>query len=367
MQDRAQRRRTFVVYFILIVVLTMIGLVLNGCGKKEPEAREIVRPVKMMTIGLGAEGGTRQYPGSIRASEEAELGFEVPGRIVQIDIREGQALKAGDLVARLDPQDFETARERELAQRNAARADLQRSLSLYERDAISLRDLEMVRRQAEVTEANLKQAEKALADTRLYAPYDGRVAGRHVESYENVQAKQPVVTYHDDSSLVIKANVPETEYLSIRELGTVVEMTEALTPQVEITAAAGRHIDAWVKELKNTADPITRTYEVTLGFHAPNDLAITSGMTATAILALKDNLSAVWVPVIAVLQGDDQSSRVWVYDAASSTVTARTVRVGQLTGSQIEILEGLQDGDQIAILGANNLSEGMKVRPLDQN
>ena len=88
----------------------------------------------------------------------------------------------GALVGALDPRDFEASRDRELARRNETRADYERNRSLYERDAISLRDLEVVRRQFEVSEANLKQADKALADTRLYAPFDGKVADRLVEN-----------------------------------------------------------------------------------------------------------------------------------------------------------------------------------------
>jgi len=354
--------RFFALAATLILVASM--LVIAGCGKKEPEAKEVIRPVKMMTIGAGSTGGTREYPGQVRAAEEIQLSFEVPGRIIELNAREGQTMAKGALVGALDPRDFEASRDRELARRNEARADYERNRTLYERDAISLRDLEVVRRQFEVAEANLKQAEKALADTRLYAPYEGKIAGRLVENHENVTAKQPVVVFHDDSSLEIKASFPENEYLRIRDLGTVHEMTEKLNLKVEVSAAAGRQIDGWVKELRNTADPVTRTYEVTIGFDAPAGLAITSGMTAKVILTLQGTEGSVLVPVAAVLAGEDGGSTVWVFDADSGSVSGRSVTVGQMTGNEIEILDGLQDGDIIAVLGASNLSEGMKVRPL---
>ena len=368
MLHRADRHQSSVGTVVLATALVVIaaGLLVGGCGKKEPEVKEIVRPVKMMIIGAGAGSGTREYPGQVRAAEEIQLSFEVPGRIIELHAREGQATSRGALVAALDPRDFEAARDRELARRNETRADYQRNRTLYERDAISLRDLEVVRRQSEVAEANLKQAEKALGDTRLYAPYDGKIAGRLVENHENVNAKQAVVVFHDDSSLEIRASFPETEYLRIRDLGNVQDMTDKLNPQVEVSAAAGRQITAWVKELRNTADPVTRTYEVTLGFEAPAGLSITSGMTAKVIITLPGTAGSTLVPVAAVIAGEGNQSTVWVYDQSTGTVNSRTVTVGQMTGNEIEIIEGLQNGDQIAVLGASNLSEGMKVRPLGE-
>jgi len=368
MKHCAERRRKSVSSLALTAALALAAtsLLVGGCGKEEPEVKEIIRPVKMMTIGAGAADGTREYPGRIRAVEEIQLSFEVPGRIIEIHAREGQAVARGALVAALDPRDYEAARDRDRALRNEARADYQRNRTLYERDAISLRDLEVVRRRFEVREANLKQSEKALSDTRLYAPYDGKIAGRLLENHENVRAKQAIVIFHDDSTMEIRASFPETEYLRIRDLGGVKDMTEKLKPQVEVSAAAGRRIEAWVKELRNTADPVTRTYEVTLDFVAPAGLSITSGMTAKVIITSQSAAGSTLVPIAAVIAGEGDQSTVWVYDEATGTVSGRAVTVGLMTGDAIEILEGLRDGDRIAVLGASNLSEGMKVRPLSE-
>jgi len=362
----ATRTAALALALALVLALTATSLLVGGCGKEEPEVKEIVRPVKMMTIGAGGADGTREYPGRVRAAEEIQLSFEVPGRIIELHAREGQAVARGTLVAALDPRDYAAARDRDRALRNEARADYQRNRTLYERDAISLRDLEVVRRRFEVREANLRQSEKALSDTRLYAPYDGKIAGRLLENHENVQAKQAVVVFHDDSTMEIRASFPETEYLWIRGLGGVKDMTEKLKPQVEVSAAAGRRIEAWVKELRNTADPVTRTYEVTLDFVAPAGLSITSGMTAKVIIHSQSAAGSTLVPVAAVIAGEGDQSTVWVYDEATGSVSGRAVTVGLMTGDEIEILEGLHDGDRIAVLGASNLSEGMKVRPLGE-
>jgi RND family efflux transporter MFP subunit len=135
---------------------------------------------------------------------------------------------------------------------------------------------------------------------------------------------------------------------------------------VEVSAAAGRQIEAWVKELRNTADPVTRTYEVTLGFESPAGVSITSGMTAKVIITLQGTAGTTLIPVAAVVAGEGGQSTVWVYDETSGTVSSRVVTVGQMTGDEIEILTGLKNGETITVMGSSNLSEGMKVRPLGE-
>jgi RND family efflux transporter MFP subunit len=179
-----------------------------------------------------------------------------------------------------------------------------------------------------------------------------------------VTAKQPIVVFQDDSSLEIRASFAEGDYLRIRDLGTVEDMTDRLAPKVEVSAAEGRLIDAWFKELRATADPVTRTYDVTLGFEPPAAVSITSGMTAKVIITMQGAAGTIMVPETALMADTEGRSMVWVYDEASGTVTGREVVIGLLTGDEIEILSGLEDGDTIAILGAKNLTEGMKVRPL---
>jgi len=351
-------------WLVLLLVGTMLA---SGCGKEAEEVAEVIRPVKLMTIGNSAEGGQREYPGRVVAAEEVLLGFEVPGRIVELPVREGQEVKAGALIAKLDDRDFVAQFEREKARRNEARADFERNQSLYERDAISLRDLEVVRRRYEVTEANLKQAEKALTDTRLLAPFTGRIANRQVENFENVQAKQPVVMFLDDSTLEIKAAFPETDFLAMNKAGSLAEMTELLTPKVVISAASGTLIPSYIKEMRNVADSVTRTFEVTLGFDAPEGMSIASGMTAKIIVNLPAGAGGrTLVPAAAVSGNKEGESFVWVFDEANGMVNIRKVQVGEMTGDSIEIVSGLAAGDRIAILGAKNLREGMRVRPYEQ-
>ncbi len=147
-------------------VCTLSVVVAMACGEEPQEEVAVVRPVKMLTLGAGASAGTLEYPGSVAAVQNAEMAFEVPGRITEFRFRQGQAVNRGQVLARLDPRDYEASRDAEEASRNQAAAEYRRYQELYAQNAVSLQDLEVRQRAAEVADARLRQAHKAEDDTR---------------------------------------------------------------------------------------------------------------------------------------------------------------------------------------------------------
>ncbi len=113
-------------------------LVAVACGEEPQEEVAVVRPVKMLTLGVGASAGSLEYPGSVAAVQNAEMAFEVPGRITEFRFREGEAVNRGQVLAVLDPRDYEATRDAEAASRNQAAAEYRRYQELYADNAVSL-------------------------------------------------------------------------------------------------------------------------------------------------------------------------------------------------------------------------------------
>lgn len=353
-------------HLLLLIASILVFAGIFGCGSEPEERAPVVRPVKMLTVGTGS-GGSLEYPGEVRAAQDAEVSFEIPGRIVELAVMEGQEISRGDLIARLDPTDFETARDREQAMVNASRAEYERYQELYASNAVSLSDLETKRRNFEVAETNLRAAQKTLDDTRLLAPFAGSVGKRLVENFENVQAKQPIVFLQDESSLEVVVQIPERDWAMARPNIDEKERTRGAQPVVVISSFPDRQFPAAVKEFSTTSDPVTRTYEVRLAFDPPGDIVIRPGMTARAIVTGAADLEAAQdmrVPSVAVIADDQKQSFVWKVKA-DDTVTKQPVTVGPLSGSEIVITGGLENGDRIAISGITALREGMQVRELE--
>jgi RND family efflux transporter MFP subunit len=347
-------------------------MMLAGCGgEEEVEQAPVARPVKMLTLAGGATGGMLEYPGTISAAQEAELSFEVQGKITQFPVSEGQLVDEGALLARVDPHDYQTAVDAASSRRKEAKADYERHQELYASNAVSQSDLEVKRRQYEVADADLKTAQKSLRDTYLKAPFAGRVARKLVEDFENVRPKQPVLLLQDDTSLEVVINIPEADAAISRRGADREEHAKTLNPMVTVSSFPDRSFPATVKEFSTAADPTTRTFKATLAFKPPNDVSILPGMTAkvTVTAPAGDTAGAprgFSIPSNAVAADETGRSYVWVVDPSSMTVSRKYVEVGDLTGAQTEVLSGLAGGDVIATSGVHHLRDGMKVKKLGE-
>lgn len=350
--------------------MCILVLAVLGCGEEVQEQAAVVRPVKMLTLGGGTAASSLEYPGSVAAVQNAEMAFEVPGRITEFRFQEGETVTQGQVLARLDPRDFEASRDAEEASRNQAAAEYRRYQELYAENAVSLQDLEARQRAAEVAEARLRQAQKAVDDTRLVAPFNGVMARKLVEDFQNVQAKQPVLVLQDESSLEIVVNVPESDVVLAVPGLSPQERTARTNPQVELSSLPGRRFPARFQEYSSTADPVTRTFPVTFAFDAPPDVAIRSGMTARIILtpprgAADAQATSFTIPASAVVSDENGSPYVWKVDESTMTVIRAPVVVGTLSGSEIVVQSGLAAGDVIAVTGVHQLREGLVVRRLE--
>jgi len=339
-----------------------------GCKEEAPPPVEVVRPVKMMTIGEAAGAGKLEYPGSIRAALRSEMAFEVPGKIIEFPVLEGQRVEPGQLLARLDARDFEARMASARAQVNKAQADFDRGQSIRREDpgAIAQVTLDTYQQALEVAQANYQEAEKAVQDTILRAPFAGTVARKLVDDFANVQAKEPVLILEDDDHLEIQVTVPEQDVSQGRRDLSLEQRTRVLDPKVVVSSIPDRSFPARLKEFSTTADPVTRTFVATLAFDNPKDVRVLPGMTAKVMVDRSRAAGTERVPVTAVLTDDSNKPFVWLVDPSTMRVSRRSVELGQLTDSEVEVRSGLSEGNVIVTSGVTNLREGMQVRRFEK-
>ena len=355
----------------LIVALSVF--LLQACGEApETEVREVVRPIKMMTLGGGSGSATLEYPGKISATRSVELGFEVPGKIIELPITDGQEVKEGDVLAQLDPADYEAARDAAESNRRALSAAYSRAKKIFDQGAGSQAEVDKTLRDIQVAKEDLKKAQKALDDTTLKAPFSGEIATKIADNFQNVQAKEPVLLLQDISGLEMDINIPEKDFALATPGLTHEERTALAKPEIVLSSFPDRLFPARFLSISTTADPVTRTYEVTLGFDNPAELTVLPGMTAKAIMHLREEklaevgVSGFMVPVSAVAADAQGNAYAWRIDPDSMTVSRVAVELGSMSGDEVRVLNGLNGGDRIAISGVHHLREGMQVRPLSE-
>lgn len=337
-----------------------------GCGEEPPPAPEVVRPVKMLTIESGGAASTQEYPGTVKAAQTAEMAFEVPGRITEFRFKEGEQVEAGAVLARLDPRDYQAQLDSARAQYENARQNYERAEKLFREGALAAIERDRRKTAADSAEATLREAQKAVEDTELVAPFTGVLARKLVEDFANVQAKQVVLVLTDDSFLKVKLDVPERDLAGARERRSMEQLTQRLEPQVVITSLPDHPFDARLTELAATANPETRTFEATVAFVPPPETQVLPGMTAKVIIHVPEDVGGggLRIPASATFADPQGQACVWVVDPEAMTVSRRVVQLGQVFGSEVVVRSGLEGGDIVAVSGVAQLREGMAVRRL---
>ena len=343
------------------VVMAVLAV---ACEQPVSEPVDVVRPVKMLELTASRPAEPLEYPGRIAATQDVEIAFEVGGLITELPVVQGQLVQRGQLLARLDPRDYEAALDAQRAEVNVALADYRRYQDLYAADAASLQELEVSRRRFEVADAQIRTVEKAVADTRLEAPFSGRVARTLVDAFQGVGARQPVMVIQDvTETLDVIINVPESD-VTFRAGDSAATVRQEISVEVRLTSYPSRRIPARPKEIATEADPITRTFEITFSFDAPGDMRILPGMTATIYAAVDRSTGQFSIPASALTSDEGGAPYVWIVDRAEMTVSRRSVTIGELSGDRVQILGGLRGDETVAVSAAQSLRDGMAVREI---
>lgn len=390
--------------FQALSVLTSAFFLFSGCHSKPQTSREVPVTIRVRQPAVVDRPVIVRAGGNVEARQSVEIGFQIPGRIRRILCEEGQAVKAGELLAELDSKDYqfgadiasaeaaaaravadkamEGVRKQEMAQAKAAfeQADdeYRRMKVLYDRKSLAPNDFHKIEAQWKVAreryseaqegarrqdvvaaeakarqaEANARLNEKRVADTRLLAPINGVVARRLNDPGEVVAAGMPVLSVMNLHPVRVRAGVPELEIAQIRP------GQRALVHVPSLRGSEG--FEGRVELVGYAAEAPSRTFAVRLLVPNPK-LVLRAGMIAEAEIEAEGRHRALTVPSEAVVKDAQGAMLVWVYYDGKSRVFARRVQTGRATGSEVEITTGIAATDQIVVAGQHKLRDGALV------
>ncbi len=363
-----------------VFLTSLLAFLLCSCAKKEEKKDEAIagRPIKLMTAGSNLTGQIRSLPGTVRATDRVDLAFQVSGPLIELPVREGQRVKRGDLLARIDPRDYETNLRNAKGTLARAKAAVDYAVAEYQRfrnvkatDAGAVSDsmVHLKYTAQAVAQAGLQSAEAGLAAaqdqlnyTQLRAPFTGLIARRFVDNYQEVAVKQPILSLQNMTEIEVLVDVPESMMAPIR----------ATKPRMyaDFAADPSRHFELKIKEAALLADSLTQTFRVVLVMPAPTGIRILPGMTATVSIefaSVPTDEGSIIVPAVAVWADNAGHSMVWVVDTKTMAVHRRAVTTGDLTGTDsIKVSEGINPEEIIAISGVSKLQEGQVIREFEQ-
>jgi membrane fusion protein (multidrug efflux system) len=361
MEDRTlkPRRRIWLWSAIAVVVGGVVvgGLLIarngSGDGKKKKDDKEgpTAAPVEVTPVSRGNITTFLETTTTLEARNSATLVANRPGRVLEMLVEEGRFVRQGETLARLDDTEARLAVERADVGLAGAQRDAERGRQLRQQDFLSqkeLDDLELKLRNARVA---LDEAKYNLSQTRLVAPFSGRVTARMINLGETVTAGRECFRLEDFDPMLARLYFPERE-LARLQLGQPAVLT--------LDALPGREFTARVSLINPVVDRANGTVKVTLEVRDPERL-LRPGNFVRAKLRTGSFENAVVLPRRAMLEEDGER---FVFVAHGDTVVRTAIRVGAVSGDTAQILAGLAPGDSVVTVGQGGLKHGARIKPV---
>ncbi len=341
---------------VLAAAALLLGASLAlACGEEPPP--EPIRPVMAMQVAHSGAFQGREFSGRAKATREANIAFEVSGRLIERPVEVGDQVEKGQLLAKLDPRDFLNALNQARAVRTRSEAYRDRVAQAARSGAVSRQDLTDAEAELEAATAEVQIRAKSLQDSELFAPFDGTLSAILVENFENVLAKQVIMRILDTSKIEMLIDIPES---LISNAPYVRDM------RVRFGAFPGREFPADIIEISDEATEATRTYSVNLLIEQPEDVTILPGMAGEAQGRVElpggdPGKDGYVLQRTAVVTDEAEGSYVWVIDPEAQTVSRRDVEIAGTTKLGV-IVRGVSRGEWVATAGTRTLREGQRVR-----
>ncbi|WP_299143968.1 efflux RND transporter periplasmic adaptor subunit [uncultured Tateyamaria sp.] len=409
--------------FSILGALSAIGIACSGPLSAQEASP---RPAKVAQVTATASTISRAYPATVLPSREIELSFKVSGQVIELPIRAASQVVAGDVIAQIDPRDFENqitqlqsqrdqataqlealragAREEEIialeaavasaqAQVDQTREALDRAQELLDRGVTTRAQFEAAQAEFRVAQANLRAQEEqlrigqvggrpediaaseaairgidaqikiardSLSDATLLAPFDGIIARRDIENFSNVQAGQSIVLLQGLNVVHLAFDIPSPDVIELTRNGA-----DQISNMAVFDAIPGQEFAAEIVEFSVQADTATQTYRGRVAVEVPEGSVILPGMVARVIASTKGSAAQVSAPLSAIAATPDGVPFVWQVDEGGK-VSQQSVSLGEASGSQVVVTEGLEDGDVVIAAGVSEIIDGMIIRPITQ-
>ena len=320
-------------------------------------AQEAQPPLAKITKVVSSQTETtRQFFGHVVAKETVDLAFQVSGQVTRLPISEGQTIPASGLIAALDQEPFELALDQAKVQFEQAQRNFER-LQQLQGSSVSQVTVDDAETQLKLTGIAVRDAERALRNSQLVAPFDALIATRNVANFTTINAGTPIVRLHDMSELRIEIDVPEVLFQQAGE-----------DPDVDLFAVFPSSETKFlleVREFNAETSQVGQTFQLTLGMAPPEGLIVLPGSSVTVIAVLRGGGSTITVPGSAVVLANDGSAQVMVLKPDGEnggTVSLTSIEVAPDINGAVTVTRGLKGGEEIVASGANLLADGDRVR-----
>lgn len=336
-------------HFVLCVGgIFLSNLLLSGCGRK-PESRVSTElppvNVRVQIVESKVRPATEEVVGTVRAKLHSVIEAKVSGKIDKMLAVPGQNVKPGELLAELDVREVQARLDQAMAVRQQAETDLQRANSLLAQKILSQAEYDNAQSKFRVADAAAKEAETMLGYARVTAPFAGVITRKYTDVGDLAAPGKPLLEMEDPRDLRLEADVPEA---------VVGHLTLGDKLLVHVSSVSN-DLAAIVSEISPAADPNSRTFLVKCDL--PPTAGLRAGQFGRAAMPVGET-SALRAPASAIVQ---RGQMELLFIVANGHAQMRIVKTGKRVGNEVELVSGVDAGEQIMIEGAAGLVDGQPV------
>lgn len=353
-----QSSRILVLLLLCMVSLQACMDQANGSvdADKEGDKKEVVAiPVETAMVKNGDVAAFYSGTTTIESDEQAVVVSQITGVVLEINAEEGEFVKAGDLLVRVEPDRYRLEVERNQASLKRLETDFQRKKELFDRQLVSAEDFERVSAEYDAQKAQVELAKLDLKYTHIRAPISGYVSERKVRVGNLVELHQPVYTITSYDPLLAVLHVPE------RELGV---LRNGLEVTVRLDAFPKQQFKGQVIRISPVIDPATGTFRVTAEVKDPDQM-VKPGLFGRVEILHDLRKDVPIIPRAAVIKEDEQTF-VFVV-SKDNDVIRRSIRTGYERNGEVEVIEGVVAGETVVTAGKGSLSDGSRIEVVSLN
>ncbi|NIO03553.1 MAG: efflux RND transporter periplasmic adaptor subunit [Proteobacteria bacterium] len=331
--------------------LVLLGsLVLFSCssGVGETTSEEKKIPVSVIPARQEVNRRLLNALGTVEPNRELKLSFKIGGRIRGLAFEEGQLIRKGELLAELDPTELLARKRKALENRRKAKRDLDRMEQLYRKAVVPLSSYQDAQSALVNSEAELKIVDENLDSSVLRAPFTGRMTQKLSEVGEVVAPGKTIAVLAEIDPVLVKAAVPDS---------LIQRVKTGQRAHIRVDSSPRERFEGVVTRLETSADPLSRTFTVEVRLGNPGEV-LRPGLIARMEVMDDSKGFGIFIPLDAVL---DFGSSPTVFIVRDGTAIRRTIRMGDVAGQEVEILEGLIPDELVVISGQEYLDDKQPV------
>jgi len=339
--------------FMIMLLAAASVVILQSCGEKPEDTSTKDKTSYIDTISVEAQmvelkelALTKTFSGTLEGEEQANIIAKIPERIMKLNVRVGEYVKAGSVLFELDKGGASSQFYQAQAAFLNSQKNFERMKNLLKEGAISQQAFDQVETGYDVAKANFDAARSTVEIT---SPISGIVTAINVSIGDLANPQMPMATIANIGRMKAKFNVGESDVPSFF-VGQSVQVYSEMNPDVIQTGK--------IFQLSNSANVQSRTFEMQAMFTNTKDRWFKPGMFCRVNVNMKTKKDALVIPIAAVVKSSNGDG---IYLINENKSYYKTITTGITDGNLIEVITGLKAGDKIVTLGMNNLKDGTVV------